>query len=304
MLENILTLLMLVLLQAVLGFDNLLYISLESKKADVTRQSFVRKTGIGLAIIFRIILLFALVKLIDYFQEPILHIPFEDMVEGHFNIHSLIVLIGGVFILFTAMKEIWHMVSFKNFKVSDSGSKQSVSKVIVMIIVMNVVFSFDSILSAMALTDIFWIMAVAIVISGLLMIWLAEKVTAFLTKNRMYEVLGLFILFIVGIMLLTEGGHLAHLKLFGEEIVPMSKTTFYFIIAILVLIDIVQGRYQKKNNEVSRRKSLMFFKTLTSFSEVQSSFPNKLFEPFHRSQAFPVFQLSECCPQTSNKCDL
>ena len=246
MLENIFTLLMLVLLQAVLGFDNLLYISLESKKADVTRQSFVRKTGIGLAIIFRIILLFALVKLIGYFQEPILHIPFEDVVEGHFNIHSLIVLTGGVFILFTAMKEIWHMVSFKNFTVNDSVSNHSVSKVIGMIVVMNVVFSFDSILSAMALTDIFWIMAVAIVISGLLMIWLSEKVTAFLTKNRMYEVLGLFILFIVGIMLLTEGGHLAHLKLFGEDIVPMSKTTFYFIIAILVLIDIVQGRYQKK----------------------------------------------------------
>ena len=187
-----------------------------------------------------------MVKLIGYFQEPILHIPFEDVVEGHFNIHSLIVLTGGVFILFTAMKEIWHMVSFKNFTVNDSVSNQSVSKVIGMIVVMNVVFSFDSILSAMALTDIFWIMAVAIVISGLLMIWLAEKVTAFLTKNRMYEVLGLFILFIVGIMLLTEGGHLAHLKLFGEDIVPMSKTTFYFIIAILVLIDIVQGRYQKK----------------------------------------------------------
>ena len=232
MFENILTLLMLVLLQAVLGFDNLLYISLESKKADVARQSFVRKAGIGMAIIFRIILLFALVKLMGYFQEPILHIPFEDMLEGHFNIHSLIVLMGGIFILFTAMKEIWHMVSFKNFTVNDSGSKQSVSKVISMIVVMNVVFSFDSILSAMALTDIFWIMAVAIVISGLLMIWLAEKVTDFLTKNRMYEVLGLFVLFIVGIMLLTEGGHLAQIKLLGEEIVPMSKTTFYFIIII------------------------------------------------------------------------
>lgn len=111
---------------------------------------------------------------------------------------------------------------------------------------MNVIFSFDSILSAMALTNVLWIMTTAIIIGGLLMIWLSEKVTEFLTKNRMYEVLGLFILFIVGIMLLTEGGHLAHLKLFGEEIVPMSKTTFYFVIVILVLIDIVQGRYQKK----------------------------------------------------------
>ena len=117
------------------------------------------------------------------------------------------------------------------------------------------VFSFDSILSAMALTDVLWIMTTAIIIGGLLMIWLSEKVTDFLTKNRMYEVLGLFILFIVGIMLLTEGGHLAHLKLFGEEIVPMSKTTFYFVIVILVLIDIVQGRYQKKIiNAQSRNK--------------------------------------------------
>ena len=255
MLDNIITLLMLVMLQAVLGFDNLLYISLESKKAPIERQSYVRKMGIGLAIVFRIVLLFVLVKLIGYFQDPVLHIPFENVIEGHFNIHSIIVLIGGVFIVFTAMKEIWHMVSFHDFTVSSSESKSSVSKIITMIVVMNVVFSFDSILSAMALTDVLWIMTTAIVIGGLLMIWLSEKVTDFLTKNRMYEVLGLFILFIVGIMLLTEGGHLAHLKLFGEEIVPMSKTTFYFVIVILVLIDIVQGRYQKKIiNAQSRKK--------------------------------------------------
>lgn len=256
MFENILTLLMLVMLQAVLGFDNLLYISLESKKAAPEHQSFVRKVGIGLAIIFRIILLFALVQLIGYFQKPVLHFPFKDVFEGHFNIHSLIVLTGGVFILFTAMKEIWHMVSFKSFSINESVPQISVSRVIGMIVIMNVVFSFDSILSAMALTDLFWVMALAIVIGGVLMIWLAEKVTSFLTKNRMYEVLGLFILFIVGIMLITEGGHLGHLEIFGEAIVPMSKTTFYFIIAILVLIDIVQGRYQKKIMKSQQKEEL------------------------------------------------
>ena len=78
------------------------------------------------------------------------------------------------------------------------------------------------------------------------MIWMADKVSRFLEKNRMYEVLGLFILFIVGIMLLSEGGHLAHIKIAGNPITPMSKTTFYFIITILVLIDIVQSKYQKK----------------------------------------------------------
>ncbi len=89
-------------------------------------------------------------------------------------------------------------------------------------------------------------MALAIVIGGLLMIWLSDRVTIFLERNRMYEVLGLFILFIVGIMLLSEGGHIAHLNLFGYEVTPMSKATFYFVITVLVLIDLVQGRYQKK----------------------------------------------------------
>ena len=111
---------------------------------------------------------------------------------------------------------------------------------------MNLVFSFDSILSAMALTDVFVIMAISIIVCGLLMIWLADNVAAFLERNRMYEVLGLFILFIVGIMLVSEGGHLAHLTLFYYEITPMSKATFYLVISILIIIDIVQSKYQKK----------------------------------------------------------
>jgi len=247
MVENIFTLLMLILLQVVLGFDNLLYISLESKNAPKEKQNYVRKVGIALAIILRIVLLFVLISLIDYFQNPVMSLPFEGIIEGSFNIHSFIVLGGGVFIIYTAMKEIWHMVGVQHMSDNvEDVKKSSVGKVITMIVIMNIVFSFDSILSAMALTDVFWVMTIAIVIGGLLMIWLADKVANFLEKNRMYEVLGLFILFIVGIMLLTEGGHLAHLKLFGEAIVPMSKTTFYFVIGILVITDIVQSKYQKK----------------------------------------------------------
>ncbi len=247
MVENIFTLLMLILLQAVLGLDNLLYISLESKNAPKEKQAYVRKMGIILAIVLRIGLLFLLIKLIDYFQDPIINLPFEGIAEGHFNIHSLIVLVGGIFIVYMATKEIWHMVGVHGVDTDvEKHGKGSLSRVITMIVIMNIVFSFDSILSAMALTDVFWVMATAIVIGGLLMIWLSDKVANFLAKNRMYEVLGLFILFIVGIMLITEGGHLAHLKLVGNEITPMSKTTFYFVIGILVITDIAQGRYQKK----------------------------------------------------------
>ena len=256
-LTNISTFGMLILLQIVLGFDNLLYISLESKKAPDEKQGFVRKLGIGIAIVLRIVLLFALVSLINYFEEPLVDIESEGIISSSFNVHSLIVLLGGVFIIYTSIKEIWHMISYEP---SDESSKKkiSVAKAITLIVIMNVVFSFDSILSAMALTndDQFWLMAAAIIIGGILMIWLADRVANFLEKNRMYEVLGLFILFLVGIMLLSEGGHLAHIELFDNKIVPMNKTTFYFILVILILVDVVQGQYQKRilQSKSSKRK--------------------------------------------------
>lgn len=253
-LSNISTFGMLILLQIVLGFDNLLYISLESKKAPTEKQGLVRKLGIGIAIILRIVLLFALVSLINYFEEPLFDLNIEGIISSSFNVHSLIVLLGGVFIIYTSIKEIWHMITYEPQDES-SNNKVSASKAIVLIVIMNVVFSFDSILSAMALTneDQFWLMAAAIILGGVLMIWLADRVSNFLEKNRMYEVLGLFILFLVGIMLLSEGGHLAHLELLNNKIVPMNKATFYFILVILILVDLVQGQYQK--NLLKRKSS-------------------------------------------------
>jgi predicted tellurium resistance membrane protein TerC len=244
-LDHILTLGLLTLLQAVLGFDNLLYISLESKRAPAESQAMVRKLGIGIAVVLRIVLLFVLIKLIQFFQDPMFGFHWTGVLEGTFNLHALIVLLGGVFILYTATKEIIHMMSLE-LDSNDDRKPRSVASVVFWIVAMNLVFSFDSILSAMALTDVFWVMATAIIIGGVLMIWLSDQVSNFLMKNRMYEVLGLFVLFVVGIMLLTEGGHLAHLTLFGNPITPMTKTTFYFVIGVLVLTDIVQSRYLRK----------------------------------------------------------
>ncbi len=244
---NLVDLLLLVMLQAVLGFDNLLYISLESQRAPADKQKAVRTWGIALAVIFRIALLFLLLNMIAAFQQQLFAIHWEGVIEADFNLHAVIVLFGGVFILYTAMKEILHMMSLEDAHHATSGSK-SVASIIFWIVAMNVVFSFDSILSAMAITKVFAIMATAILIGGALMILLADTVSEFLQKNRMYEVLGLFILFLVGVMLLSEGGHLAHMKLFGNEISQMTKTTFYFVLFVLIISDIVQSRYQKKLN--------------------------------------------------------
>jgi len=255
--ENLMTLGMLVFLQAVLGFDNLLYISIESKRVPPDKQQGVRRMGIGLAIGLRIVLLFVVIKAIDSFQEPFWSPHIGEFFHGSVNVHSLIVLAGGVFIIWTAFKEILHMLSIDHLeeKVGEDTGGSSVGRAVAMIVAMNIVFSFDSILSAIALTDVFLVMALAIIISGVMMIVLADTVADFLKKNRMYEVLGLFILFIVGVMLVSEGGHLAHLEVFGYAIEPMAKSTFYFVIVILVIVDVAQGRYQKKLDLERRQKA-------------------------------------------------
>ena len=244
--ENVVDLLMLILLQAVLGFDNLLYISLESKRAPLDKQKSVRIWGIGLAVVLRIVLLFVLLKMMNSFQSTWFKID-TTFVHAEVNFTSLITLLGGGFIIYTAVKEIIHMLSYEEAHAHDQEKKRaSVGKIVALIVLMNLVFSFDSILSAMAITKVAWVMTIAIVISGILMIVMADKVSIFLQKNRLYEVLGLFILFIVGILLISEGGHKAHLSFFGHPVEAMSKTTFYFVIAVLVIIDVIQGRYQKK----------------------------------------------------------
>lgn len=245
--ENLFTLLMLIALQAVLGFDNLLYISIESKRAPKASQRKVRQWGIGLAIVLRIILLFVVMQAIELFQDELFKIDLFGLFEGTFTGHSLIVLLGGAFIIYTAVKEIAHMLAVHD--ISHDGSHEgfkSVTSVFISIVLMNLVFSFDSILSALALTNVFSVMAVAIIVSGILMIVMADHVSEFLRKNRLYEVLGLFVLFIVGILLVSEGGHLAHIKLAGYEVEAMSKSTFYFVLIILVAVDVVQGQYQKR----------------------------------------------------------
>ncbi len=248
-LHNLLTLIVLVFLQAVLGFDNLLYISIESKKVESSKQSLVRRLGIGIAIFLRIALLFAVELLVSAFEHPFWTIGQgveNAWVQFAFNLESLIVLAGGAFILYTAVKEIYHMVAAVADEHGDQPVRRSVGAAVFWIVLMNLVFSFDSILSARALSENMIVISAAILIGGLMMMYLADTVAEFLKRNRTYEVLGLFILLIVGVMLVSEGGHTAGLTFFGYHVEAMQKTTFYFVIAVLVLVDIAQSRYQKK----------------------------------------------------------
>ena len=133
--ENLFTLLMLVMLQAVLGFDNLLYISLESQRAPKQTQARVRQLGIGLAIFLRIGLLFILKTVIDKVQATAFALN-TSFVSGEFTVHSLIVLAGGGFIIYTAIKEVFHMIAINPGDKGHvgEGSTKSVASVITWIV--------------------------------------------------------------------------------------------------------------------------------------------------------------------------
>jgi predicted tellurium resistance membrane protein TerC len=223
--DALVTFLILTALETVLGFDNLLYISIESKKVDPAREAWVRRTGIILAIGLRIVLLFVVLQLIAAFQAPFFAFHsaiFDVSLSGH----ALIVLFGGVFLIYTAIKEIWHMIGKPDL---EHGATEAPRRTV-----------------TTALTKNFIVMTAAILVSGLLMVVMADTVANFLKKNRMYEVLGLFVLLLVGYMLMSEGGHLAHLAFFGFTVEPMAKSTFYFVLFTLVIVEVIQSRYQKR----------------------------------------------------------
>jgi len=244
--ENLGDLFVLLFLQAVLGFDNLLYISIQSQRAPEASRERVRRWGILIALALRVVLLFLVMELLEAFKAPFFEVHWTGVVEGSFNFATLVFLLGGGFLMWTALKEIMHLLSVEDLEHEVAGEGKSAAQVIALIVMMNLIFSFDSILSALAITRVFAILATAIIASGVAMLVLADGVSSFIERNRKYEVLGLFILLIVGVVLLGEGGHEAHLKFFGYAVEPMAKTTFYFAIAVLVVVDLLQSRYQTK----------------------------------------------------------
>lgn len=239
---------MLLFLQAVLGFDNLLYLSIESKRAPKEDQANVRRLGVIIAVLLRLVLLFVMLVLLNSLEQTKwFSLSWDGVITGEFRFQEVVFLLGGGFIMYTAMKEIAHMLALSHLSADvEKKGQKSAFEVLVMIVIMNLVFSFDSILSAIAITKNGVILSLAIVASGLMMLALADRVTEFISKNRMYEVLGLFILLLVGVLLLSKGAHGAHLHLLGFKIEEISESTFYFAVVVMVLLDVAQGRYQRK----------------------------------------------------------
>lgn len=250
--EVILSLLTLTFLEIVLGVDNIIFISIASSKLEEKDQKKATNIGLLLAMVFRIILLLGVSVLIGM-SEPWFSYHGEQLEFG-ISGQSIILVLGGIFLLFKSVTEIHHKLEGSEPGAAEA-KKSSLSAAIIQITVINIVFSFDSILTAVGMTNGLYgaliIMIIAVVLSVVLMMLFAVPVGRFVAKHPTIQMLGLAFLILIGFMLIIEGAHLAHFKLFGSEVGAVPKGYLYFAIAFSLLVEVLNMKLRKKQKPVS-----------------------------------------------------
>lgn len=246
------SLLTLTFLEIVLGIDNILFISIVSSKLPEDQQKRAANIGLVLAMIMRVALLFGITWLISM-QEPWLsfHIGWLD---GDFSGQSLILVAGGIFLLYKSTTEIHHKLEGHSLDEKGSKAMKSLTSVIFQITIINIVFSLDSILTAVGMTNglkgALFIMIIAVILSVVIMMLFAIPVSRFVNRHPTFQMLGLAFLLLIGFMLIAEGAHLGHFKIWGAEIGAVPKGYLYFAIAFSLFVEVLNMRLRKRPEPV------------------------------------------------------
>lgn len=239
-------------LEIVLGIDNIIFISIAASKLPKHLQKKATNIGLFLAMILRIALLFG-ISLLIAMNAPFFHIDlswFKAGVTGQ----SLILFAGGIFLLYKSTKEIHHKVEGAHEEAEgDQPKKQyTMTQAIIQITLINIVFSFDSILTAVGMTNgvngAMTIMIAAVVLSMIIMMLFANPVGKFVNQHPTIQMLGLSFLILIGFMLIAEGAHLSHAQLFGEEIGTIPKGYLYFAITFSLVVEMLNMRMRKNKD--------------------------------------------------------
>jgi len=200
--EWIVALLTLTFLEIVLGIDNIIFISILTNRLPESKRNKGRIVGLSLALCFRIILLFSLTWMVKNLTTPLFSIMKVD-----FSIREIILIAGGLFLLAKSTSEIHYKIEAQNSEVEIKTPAVSFINTIIQISLLDIVFSFDSILTAIGLTDRLPVMITAVVISIIFMMIFSGKVAAFIHQNPTLEILALSFLILIGFMLVLEGFH-------------------------------------------------------------------------------------------------
>lgn len=225
-------LLTLTFLEIVLGIDNIIFISLVAGKVPEENQKKARLGGLSIALIMRILLLLSITWIIGL-KEPII-----TLLSFELSWRDIILIAGGIFLLVKSTLEIHHKVEGQEDN-PENGKKSktmSFSTAIIQIVLLDLVFSFDSILTAVGLTEEVILMIIAVVIAIVVMMIFAKPVGEFVNKHPTIQILALSFLILIGVMLIVEGAHY-----------HVPKGYIYFAVFFSLAIEMLNMRYRKKN---------------------------------------------------------
>ncbi len=253
------SLLTLTFLEIVLGIDNIIFISIAAGKLPENERPKATNIGLILAMALRIVLLLG-VSVLVAMKDAWFTIGSEDsLIHGSFSGQSLILIAGGIFLLYKSTTEISHKLEGVEHapsaqKDTKKTAKAAFNSVILQITVINIVFSFDSILTAIGMTNGIYgalaIMIIAVVLSVLIMMLFATPVGNFVNQHPTIQMLGLAFLILIGFMLIAEGAHLADLSIAGSEVGTVPKGYLYFAIAFSLMVEFLNMRLRRKAQPV------------------------------------------------------
>ena len=207
-----------------------------------------------MALGLRIILLFG-INLLIAAKEPIMHFD-NSFIQGNISWQSLILVLGGLFLIYKSTTEIHHKLEGEaGHQQGEKKATSTLTKVIIQITLINLVFSADSILTAVGMTNgmegAMIIMVASIIISMVIMMLFANPVGNFVNENPTIQVLGLSFLILIGFMLIAEGAHLGHISILGGTIGAIPKGYLYFAIFFSLTVEFLNMRMRKNKDHVT-----------------------------------------------------
>jgi len=230
--ETWLSLITLTLMEIVLGIDNVIFISLVTNKLPLIQQNKARRLGIFLALFIRLILLSFISYIVNEMTDPIFH-----MMEHGVSWRDIILFAGGIFLLYKSTIEIIELLEESKGDEMEKSSK-TFWNVVMQVILIDIVFSFDSIITAVGLAQHLPVMILAVVVSMVMMLFFSQAISIFIEKHPSIKLLALAFLLMIGMMLCAEAG--------GFHV---PKGYVYFAMAFAVGVEVLNMKIRKHNKD-------------------------------------------------------